>query len=175
MPRDKNWKIIPNTYGVYRVNQDARVERQLSNGKWKRVMPYMGVRHKVAYVHLLVAPCKRRAFKLVNIMDELFFDNYGTKNNLCKTHRNGMALDCAVENIQFITRSELAKLHNKKNSSKRVAKVDARGNILAYYPSCKVAASKNFISTTAVYNRVHNLVKDPYELDGYTYQFVDMD
>lgn len=175
MMKVTDWKSIPNTYGVYRINSEGRVERQLSNGKWKRVMPYMGVRHKVAYVHLLVAPSKRKAFKLVNLMDELFFDNYGTKNNLCKTHRNGMALDCAVENIQFITRSNLAKLHNKRNSSKRVAKMDKRGNIIAYYPSCKVAASKNFISTTAVYNRVHNLVKDPYGLDGYTYQFVDAD
>ena len=104
-------------------------------------------------------------------MDAMFFDSYATKHKMSITHKNKVKTDCSIYNLVFVPREEFGK--NNQNSAKRVVKIDKDGNSVAYYNSCKEAANKNFISTTAVHNRVNNKVKNPFSLDGFNYQFVE--
>ena len=131
----------------------------------------MSRRNKCMYINLWFSETVRKPIPLVRLMDDLFFNSYAKKNNMNITHKNSIKTDCSIYNLVFVLREGFGK--NNQNSAKRVVKIDKDGNRVAYYNSCKEAASKNFISETAVYNRVNNKVKYPFRLDGFNYQFVE--
>lgn len=165
------YKSIPNMRFEYRVGDMADVQRKMPDGTWHTLKPFMSRRSKRMYITLWFSGDVRKPIPLVRIMDDLFFDGYAKKNSMNITHKNGIKTDCSIYNLMFVPRKEFGK--NNKNSVKRVVKVDRDGNRVAYYNSCKEAASKNFISATAVHNRVNNKVKNPFSLDGFNYQFVE--
>ena len=165
------YKSIPNMRFEYRVGDMADVQRKMPDGTWRNIKPFMSRRNKRMYITLWFSETVRKPIPLVRLMDDLFFDSYAKKNNMNITHKNGIKTDCSIYNLMFIPREEFGK-HNP-NIVKRVVKIDIDGNRVAYYNSCKEAASKNFISTTSVYNRVNNKVKHPFRLDGFNYQFVE--
>ena len=148
----------------------ADVQRKMPDGTWHTLKPFMSRRSKRMYISMWFSEKVRKPIPLVRLMDTLFFDGYAKKNRMNITHKNGIKTDCSVYNLVFIPREEFGR--NNQNSVKRVVKVDRDGNRVAYYNSCKEAASKNFISATAVHNRVNNKVKNPFSLDGFNYQFV---
>ena len=164
------YKSIPNMRFEYRVGDMADVQRKMPDGTWHNIKPFMSRRNKRLYINLWFSEKVRKPVPLVRLMDDLFFDGYAKKNKMNITHKNGIKTDCSIYNLVFVPREEFGK-HNQ-NSVKRVVKVDRDGNRVAYYNSCKEAASKNFISRTAVHNRVTNKVKNPFNLDGFNYQFV---
>ena len=165
------YKNIPNMRFDYRIGDMADVQRNMPDGTWHTIKPFMSRRNKRMYITLWFSETVRKPIPLVRLMDDLFFDSYAKKNNMNITHKNGIKTDCSIYNLMFVPREEFGK-HNQ-NSVKRVVKIDKDGNSVAYYNSCKEAASKNFISTTAIYHRVHNKVKNPFSLDGFNYQFVE--
>ena len=164
------YKSIPNMRFEYRVGDMADVQRKMPDGTWCTLTPFISRKSKRTQVTLWFSETVRKSVSLVRLMDDLFFDSYAKKNSMNITHKNKVKTDCSIYNLVFIPREEFGR--NNQNSVKRVVKVDRDGNRVAYYKSCKEAASKNFISTTAVYNRVNNKVKDPFSLDGFNYQFV---
>ena len=164
------YKSIPNMRFEYRVGDMADVQRKMPDGTWHTLKPFMSRRSKRMYISMWFSEKVRKPIPLVRLMDTLFFDGYAKKNRMNITHKNGIKTDCSVYNLVFIPREEFGR--NNQNSVKRVVKVDRDGNRVAYYNSCKEAASKNFISATAVHNRVNNKVKNPFSLDGFNYQFV---
>ena len=164
------YKSIPNMRFEYRVGDMADVQRKMPDGTWHTLKPFMSRRSKRMYISMWFSEKARKPIPLVRLMDTLFFDGYAKKNRMNITHKNGIKTDCSVYNLVFIPREEFGR--NNQNSVKRVVKVDRDGNRVAYYNSCKEAASKNFISATAVHNRVNNKVKNPFSLDGFNYQFV---
>ena len=165
------YKSIPNMRFEYRVGDMADVQRKMPDGTWHTLKPFMSRRNKRMYITLWFSETVRKPVPLVRLMDDLFFDSYAKKNRMNITHKNGSKTDCSVYNLVFVPREEFGK--NNQNSVKRVVKVDIDGNRVEYYNSCKEAASKNFISATAVHNRVNNKVKNPFSLDGFNYQFVE--
>ena len=165
------YKSIPNMRFEYRVGDMADVQRKMPDGTWHTLKPFMSRRSKRMYISMWFSEKVRKPIPLVRLMDTLFFDGYAKKNRMNITHKNGIKTDCSVYNLVFVPREEFGK-HNQ-NSVKRVVKVDRDGNRVAYYNSCKEAASKNVISATAVHNRVNNKVKNPLSLDGFNYQFVE--
>lgn len=165
------YKSIPNMRFEYRVGDMGDVQRKMPDGTWHTLKPFMSKHNKRMHVTLWFSEKVRKPVALVRLMDDLFFDGYAKKNSMNITHKNKLKTDCSVYNLVFIPKDEFGK--NNQNSAKRVVKIDRDGNIVAYYNSCKEAANKNFISTTAVYNRVNNLVKSPFSLDGFNYQFVE--
>lgn len=148
----------------------ADVQRKMPDGTWHTLKPFMSKKNKRVYITLWFSETVRKPVTLVRLMDAMFFDSYATKHKMSITHKNKVKTDCSIYNLVFIPREEFGK--NNQNSAKRVVKIDKDGNSVAYYNSCKEAASKNFISTTAVHNRVNNKVKNPFSLDGFNYQFV---
>lgn len=165
------YKSIPNMRFEYRVGDMADVQRKMPDGTWRNIKPFMSRRNKCMYINLWFSETVRKPIPLVRLMDDLFFDSYAKKNNMNITHKNSIKTDCSIYNLVFVPREGFGK--NNQNSAKRVVKIDKDGNRVAYYNSCKEAASKNFISETAVYNRVNNKVKYPFRLDGFNYQFIE--
>ena len=149
----------------------ADVQRKMPDGTWHTLKPFMSKKTKRVYITLWFSETVRKPVTLVRLMDAMFFDSYATKHKMSITHKNKVKTDCSIYNLVFVPREEFGK--NNQNSAKRVVKIDKDGNSVAYYNSCKEAASKNFISTTAVYNRVNNKVKYPFRFDGFNYQFVE--
>ena len=165
------YKSIPNMRFEYRVGDMADVQRKMPDGTWHTLKPFMSKKNKRVYITLWFSETVRKPVTLVRLMDAMFFDSYATKHKMSITHKNKVKTDCSIYNLVFVPREEFGK--NNQNSAKRVVKIDKEGNSVAYYNSCKEAASKNFISTTAVYNRVNNKVKYPFRFDGFNYQFVE--
>ena len=165
------YKSIPNMRFEYRVGDMADVQRKMPDGTWHTLKPFMSRKNKRMYITLWFSETVRKPVTLVRLMDAMFFDSYATKHKMSITHKNKVKTDCSIYNLVFVPREEFGK--NNQNSAKRVVKIDKDGNSVAYYNSCKEAASKNFISTTAVYNRVNNKVKYPFRFDGFNYQFVE--
>ena len=165
------YKSIPNMRFEYRVGDMADVQRKMPDGTWHTLKPFMSKKNKRMYITLWFNEAVRKPVTLVRLMDAMFFDSYATKHKMSITHKNKVKTDCSIYNLVFVPREEFGK--NNQNSAKRVVKIDKDGNSVAYYNSCKEAASKNFISTTAIYHRVHNKVKNPFSLDGFNYQFVE--
>ena len=165
------YKSIPNMRFEYRVGDMADVQRKMPDGTWHTLKPFMSKKNKRVYITLWFSETVRKPVTLVRLMDALFFDSYATKHKMSITHKNKVKTDCSIYNLIFVPREEFGK--NNQNSAKRVVKIDKDGNRVAYYNSCKEAASKNFISATAMHNRVHNKVKNPFRLDGFNYQFVE--
>lgn len=165
------YKSIPNMRFEYRVGDMADVQRKMPDGTWRTLKPFMSKKNKRVYITLWFSETVRKPVTLVRLMDAMFFDSYATKHKMSITHKNKVKTDCSIYNLVFVPREEFGK--NNQNSAKRVVKIDKDGNSVAYYNSCKEAASKNFISTTAMSNRVNNKVKHPFSLDGFNYQFVE--
>ena len=165
------YKRIPNMRFEYRVGDMGDVQRKMLDGTWHTIKPFMSKHNKRMHVTLWFSETVRKPVPLVRLMDDLFFDGYAKKHGMKISHKNSVRTDCSIYNLLFIPKDDFGK--NNQNSAKRVVKIDRDGNIVAYYNSCKEAANKNFISTTAVYNRVNNLVKSPFSLDGFNYQFVE--
>ena len=164
------YKSIPNMRFEYRVGDMGDVQRKMPDGTWHTLKPFISRRSKRLYISMWFSEAVRKPVPVVRLMDDLFFDSYAKKNRMNITHKNSIKTDCSIYNLVFVPREEFGK--NNQNSVKRVVKVDRDGNRVAYYNSCKEAASKNFISATAVHNRVNNKVKNPFSLDGFNYQFV---
>ena len=165
------YKSIPNMRFEYRVGDMADVQRKMPDGTWHTLKPFMSKKNKRMYITMWFSETVRKPVTLVRLMDAMFFDSYATKHKMSITHKNKVKTDCSIYNLLFVRREEFGK--NNQNSAKRVVKIDKDGNSVAYYNSCKEAASKNFISTTAVYNRVNNKVKYRFRFDGFNYQFVE--
>ena len=107
---------------------------------------------------------------MLKIMAETWHNN--KDKSLIPYHKNGIVTDNHVDNIGFISRSELGKMTgHMTNKRKCVFKVDENGNEVEVYRSAREAAKQNNMSYQTVLDRCHNKVKNPFALDGYTYQF----
>lgn len=170
-PVSNDWRKIEGFLYDYQINDLGQLRKVNPDGSIVMLKPQKNKGNGVYSISLRVSKNKRKHVAVKYLMDEAFFDGYARKHGLSITHKNSIQTDCSVYNLQFITASQLSKRY--KNAEKRVAKVDKRGNVIAFYSSCEEAAKKNFISKTAVYHRVNNLLKNPWKLDGYNYQFVE--
>lgn len=107
---------------------------------------------------------------MLKIMAETWHCN-GDKS-LVPYHKNGNVTDNRADNIGFINRSELGKMTGHMAGRRKcVFRVDENGNGVEVYRSARAAAKANSMSYQTVLDRCHNRVKNPFALDGYTYQF----
>ena len=166
-----DWRKIEGYLYDYQINDLGQIRKVNPDGSIIMLKPVKNKETGIYSTSLRVAKNKRKRVAVKYLMDEVFFGGYAKKNGLCITHKNGIQTDCSKYNLKFVKQSQLGKMY--KNAEKRVVKVDKMGRMIEFYASCKEAAEKNFISPTAVYNRVNNKVKHPFRLDGYTYKFVE--
>lgn len=161
------YRDIPGYKFKYRVNEEGTVEKLLPDGSWQQLRPYLGARTR-ACVKMRTKDNRKVSVPLVWLVADAFM--HGRRPGLCIVHKNGCKLDCAVNNLQYMTRQECSRL-SSGCKRKAVYKLDRDGNVLAVYKSVREAASKNYISETAVWNRCNRKLQDPFKLDGYDYRY----
>lgn len=86
-------------------------------------------------------------------------------------HKNGDLNDNWCGNIGFSSRQELGRKTGASSGRVPVVKVTPEGEIVAVYPSARAAARENHMSYQTVLDRCNGKVKQPFALDGHTYQF----
>lgn len=121
------------------------------------------------YVKLTDAEGRSKEVAVMRLMVEVWFGGYPPGKTAY--HKNGNYRDHCYTNIGFATPRELGKMFGAKAGRMPVAKVDAAGNVVAYYPSARTAAKENHMSYQTVLDRCHGKVKKPFALDGHTYRF----
>ena len=164
------WKEIKGYLWLYRINEEACVQKKLSNGEWYTLKPYLGGGRSRAMVKMRSLENKPIEVPLVWLMADAFLG--GRRPGYAIIHRNGQKLDCSAVNLEFIPQNECGRL-SCRSRRKAVMKVDRGGNVVAIYASGREAAKKNFISQNSIWARCHGMVKDPFRLDGYDYRYED--
>lgn len=163
------WKPIDGYFYPYRISDQGDVQK-FRDGKWMPCKPYISHGANRARVKMRIDKDTWKDIPVVWLMADAFFNGHSPEYAII--HRNGAKMDCSKNNLKFIPRKEVGKL-SAGASRKAVMKIDRDGNVVEIYSSGREAARKNYISRTAVWNRCMNRVPDPYDLDGYNYQYED--
>ena len=170
-----DWRRIDGYFWPYRINEDAVVERQLDNGSWRRLNPYI-VRDKGKTYGRLVIKMKRSDGRYLqqsikNLMADAFLG--GRRPGTVIGMRTPFIMDCSLSNLYITTQSDIGKRNGGPNH-RSVEKVDRDGNVVALYSSVREAAKKNYMSRRAVARRCNCTIKgDPFLLDGFNYRYED--
>lgn len=161
------WKPIDGYRFRYRINEDAVVQKQMDDGSWYTLKPYISGRNRAA-VKMRTADNRKVDVPVVWLMADAFMG--GRKPDTAIVHRNCSKLDCSLGNLKMIPRKECGRI-SCRSRRKAVMKLDREGNVVAIYASGREAAEKNFISQNSIWARCKGKVKDPYSLDGYDYRY----
>ena len=166
------WRDIPGYGGKYRASKAGDIQRVFPSGLVWDMTPFRKqskVLRNRLFVKLTING-KSKDVAVLKIMAETWHNN--KDKSLVPYHKNGIVTDNHADNIGFISRSELGKMTgHMANKRKCVFKVDENGNEVEVYRSAREAAKQNNMSYQTVLDRCHNKVKNPFALDGYTYQF----
>lgn len=166
------WRDIPGYGGKYRVSRGGDVQRVFPSGLVRDMTPYKkqgGAKRNRLFVKL-TANGKPKGVPMLKVMAEAWHINCDP--TLIPYHRNGDVTDNRADNIGFIDRSSLGKLTGHKTSRRKcVLKVTESGEAVEAYRSAREAAGANNMSYQTVLDRCHNKVRNPFALDGHTYQF----
>ena len=165
--RKGGWKEIPGYRFRYRINDEAVVQKQMDDGSWFALKPYISGRNRAA-VKMRTADNRKVDVPVVWLMADAFMG--GRKPGTAIIHKNSSKLDCSLGNLKMIPRKECGKL-SCRSRRKAVMKLDREGNVVAIYASGREAAEKNFISQNSIWARCMGKVKDPYRLDGHDYRY----
>lgn len=167
------WKQIDGYRFLYRISDLGEVQRQMSEGGWKPVKPWLtkgggGSAGMYLCVKLAINPEGHKRVPVVRLMEGRFIRP--RKAGEIISHRNGMAGDCSRWNLYHTCHQEI----NRKIGGglrRSVEKIDADGNVLELYRSVQEAADKNYVSKGCVTRRCMGKVKNPYDLAWYTFQY----
>lgn len=169
------WKDIPGYDGVYQVSTEGEIRRVLKNGNTRFLTPFT---HKTAnkkrFVIKLITPDgRRKESTIIRIVAETFLGPCPIGH--VAYHINGLQSDNSLRNISYISRREFAKKTGAESKRRPVVKMDKNGEAIEFYRSARAAGKANYLSYQAILNRCNNKVKDPFLLDGYNYQWDDID
>lgn len=157
------WAMIEGYKYIYRVSDQGDVQKQLQSGEWRTIKayPYTGQWR----VRLCTTDGRTERVQVSKLVVDAFMG--GTPHGMRRAHKNGMAQDNAVENIIFLTPTEVA-TRTRKWNCRPVLKVDIKGNVVDIYSSASEAARANHTSR-ATMSRLCREVDNPYYLRGHRY------
>lgn len=72
-----------------------------------------------------------------------------------------------------MTTSQIGKAFGAQAKRRPVVKIDESGEIIACYPSARIAAKENYVSHQTVADRCNRRVKKEFALDGFSYRWDD--
>lgn len=145
------WKEIEGYKYRYRISDQGEFQKFDPVKGWvTQKQIFTGNR---PYVNLINLESKQVKVAVVNLMDKYFFDGYARKNGLNIFHKNGSKSDCAVENLEFLTQSEIGKRCGTKSSRKAVI-MSKNGIDIEIYPSVMEAANKNGLTKSSLIRRI---------------------
>lgn len=165
------WKDIPGYNGRYQISREGVVRRIYKKG----VRDLCQFKKKAHRSELFVKLCKDGCYRDFLVGSLVAITWIGpTPKDMVAYHKNGIISDNRVENIGYITRSELGRISGDKTSKRNIVfKIDSNGNVVEIYRSARAAARDNYMSHQTMLDRCHNRVLNPYVMDGYDYQFED--
>lgn len=166
------WKNIKGYDGRYRVSRCGDVQRVFPSGLVRDMTPYRkrGKTHGNGLFVKLTANGKQMEVPMLKVMAETWHGN--RDKDLVPYHKNGIITDNRADNIGFTSRKELGRLTGHMAGRRKcILKIAETGEEVEAYRSARQAAKANHMSYQSVLDRCHNRVKNPFALDGYTYQF----
>lgn len=159
------WKLIDGYKYVYRIDENAVVQKKKSDGTWFTLKPR---NHRYAVVRLIRTDGKQREVSLSSLMDLCFFNGYAKKHGLAMYHKNGVIMDCSKENLEPRPRKEIGHMVGHKRPGKPVVRIGKSEP--EFYRSIADAAKKNGLTRTALEYRIKNRIYDPrgylFDLEG---------
>ena len=181
-PAATGWRDIPGYDGAYQISGEGQVRSWRWRGDQFMQEPkiprqYMrkprcgGRRSARRYVKLTDGQGRGKEVAVIRLMVLTWFGGYPPGK--VAYHKNGDLTDHCYTNIGFATPRELGRMTGGKSRRRSVAKVNAAGEVVAFYPSARKAAKANHMSYQTVLDRCNGKVKKPFALDGYTYRFDD--
>jgi len=174
------WRDIPGYDGAYQISWSGQVRTWRWRGshylkepkllvQYRRKRRGQGRNSNRRYVKLTDPAGRAKEVAVIRLMVEVWLGGYPPGK--VAYHKNGDLTDHYANNIGFITPSQLGKITGAKSGRMPVAKIGPDGGVVEVYPSARKAAKANHMSYQTVLDRCHNKVKNPFALDGYTYQF----
>lgn len=166
------WKQIDGYRYAYRISEDGEVQRQMTDGTWSTLTPWMsqgggGGAGRYLFVKMAVNPAGHKRVPVVRLMEGRFIRP--RRPGEVVSYRDGLAQDCSAWNLYHTTHGAI----NKKirYGRKPVEKIDKYGKPIEIYRSVQEAANKNFLSRSCVYKRCMGRIKDPFELTGFSFRY----
>lgn len=172
------WRDIPGFGGKYQASRDGNIRRVLRPGLARDMVPYRQSpakqrRHKnrKVYVKLTPAGDKPREYLISKLVAATFLPP-PPRSGMVLYHKNYIINDNRVDNLAYTTRSELSKKTGHRTENRRsVLKINREGEVVEIYRSAREAAKMNPLSRQTITDRCNNKIKNPYELDGFNYQW----
>lgn len=150
------WRRIEGYKYPYRINEQGEVQ-WFRWGRWMPMKPYLRNR---AEVRLRGLDGKQKRVGVFRLLDECFCGGYARKNGLCVGPKNGVQMDCTLENMAYRTQSEIGKRTMERTMRKTVIRYDRNGEATVYR-SISEAARKNGMTKCALGRRLYGGVLDP--------------
>lgn len=150
------WRRIEGYKYPHRINEQGEVQRF----RWGRWMPMKIYLKNRAEVRLRGLDGKQKRVGVFRLLDECFCGGYARKNGLCVGPKNGVKMDCTLENMAYRTQSEIGKRTMERTMRKTVIRYDRNGETVVYR-SVKEAARKNGMAPSTLKSRIHHGVLDP--------------
>ena len=166
------WRDVCGYGGKYQVSRHGEVRRVNSTGLVHDMTAYTksGRQFRGRLFVKLTKGGKSKEEPLLQIVAAAWLGQ--TPAGKVPYHMNGIVTDNRADNIGFITRSELGKRTGAMADARAIVfMVDRDGEVVEIYRSAREAAKANFMSYQSVLDRCHNRIKNPYALNGYTFQF----
>lgn len=151
------WKEIEGYKFPYRISDQGIVQKFDDKKGWTNLIGT--ITWNRLHVRFRKKDGKIQKVAVVNLMDKYFFDGYARKNGLNIFHKNGSKTDCAAENLEFLTQSQIGKICGKKGSKKTVI-MSKNGVDIEFYSSAKEAARKNNLTKSSFMRRLNGEVFD---------------
>lgn len=163
------WRNVRGYGGKYQVSRHGDVRRVYGSGLVSDLTPFRRKKKPPLFVKLTKGG-KSKDVKLLQIVAAAWLGP--TPAGMVPYHLNGNVADNRADNIGFTDRQTLGR-HTGAMADARaiVFMVDRDGKVVEIYRSAREAARANFMSYQTVLDRCHNRVKNPYALNGYTFQF----
>ena len=170
------WRDIPDTHGAYQISIEGNIRKIWSSGKVSDMVPYTQCNgykkdKKPRLFIRLDYDGKRRTFSVLSLMVKTFYGNI--PKGMLPYHKDGVASNNHINNIGFITKSELGKITGYKSKSKAVFKVNKNGEVIDVYKSAAVAADKNFVSYDTVLRRCNHKLSNEFKLIEFTFRWCE--
>ena len=151
------WRRIEGYKYPYRINKQGEVQ-WFRWGRWMPLKIYYS-EHR-AEVRLRGLDGKQKQAGVFRLLDECFCGGYARKHGLCVGPKNGVKMDCTLENMAYRTQSEIGKRTMERTMRKTVIRYDRNGEATVYR-SISEAARKNGMSASCLDRRLHGGVLDP--------------
>jgi hypothetical protein len=164
----ERWRDIPGFGGKYQASTEGRVRRTYQKAPPKILVPWHHHARKSPVVKLTYPEGRTVVRTVLWVMGQTWYD---LPEGAIAVHANGLHTDNHMRNIVVYNRKGLGKQFGRLSSSRPVAKVDADGHVVDFYPSARAAGRANHMSYQTVLDRCNGKVKKPFALDGFNYRW----